>query len=227
MKKTIRTIITLAIIATIALDTVTLASAYTIDAKGRGDATDDGYVTLDTVIYNNNLEGYLTVGDLFWTGTIGSAESSGTLNNCTLDGVPMANVTWTLKDGVLILKGDPNYDGLSLSLCDVGLCSPFWNNEHIETIVIGDNVQNIGLSGTFQYGLPKLKTVIMPGNTEFSTLNTLAVGGNRSIYSTFPTDHEVYYVCENSGICTDNSFDFKRQMTVGNSCDALTVATNT
>lgn len=190
MKKTITTILTLVLVVATLMGTATTAFAYTsATAIGAtlGNSTDDGYVTLDTVIvncpgttYTVGTNGTVTVGDLFWTGTIGSAESSGTLAYCK---ETMNGVTWTLKDGVLILHADTTVR--TNTTAGIGKNSPFWNNEHIKTIVIDGDVNSISEAANrmFSFGIPNLKTVIFLGKTLYD-LNM------------FPTDHEINYVWE-------------------------------
>ena len=199
MKKTITTILTLVLVVATLMGTATTAFAYTT-SYGKdgvtlyGSSLDDGYVTMDTVLTSGGLLGIVTIRDLFWTGEIGSAESSGTLAFCddTMNGV-----TWTLKDGVLVLKGNPAVK-TSVTV-DVTHNSPFWNNEHIETIIIDANVKSISGSGVgnalFHFGLPNLKTVIFLGSTSFSLNNNYDFG-------MFPNDHKINYVWE---ACNDDT----------------------
>lgn len=209
MKKTFSLILTLALTLAIAMGVGVPAFAYTTSESGDviwGDSRDDGYVTLDTVITNGAIyddgttrftRGPITVGDLFWTGTIGSAESSGTLNYFN------DSVTWTLKDGVLVLTAHPEKAGRQDVAVDKS--SPFWNNEHIETIVIDSNIYSLG-STLFTFGLPNLKTVIFLGNTGFSVKGYVkpglpTIGGVfRANLGEFPTEQEINYVWE---VCHD------------------------
>lgn len=197
MKKTITAILTLVLTVAIAMGTATTAFAYTTATDGYitiGNSIDDGYVTMDTVIESGSSLGTVTVGDLFWTGTIGSAESSGTLAYCS---DTMNGITWTLKDGVLILHADTTVNTKLTST--IAQNSPLWNNEHIETIIVDGDIHSLSATGgnaLFYFGIPNLKTVIFLGATRFD-LN----GDNGK--GMFPSDHEINYVWES---CRDSLY---------------------
>lgn len=192
--KTITRIMTLVLVLAMFTCTATTAFAaedYSVDA---------GYVTTDTVVCEFNPatgityrgKTSVTVGDLFWTGTIGSAENSGTL-------ALMKNtadcVTWTLKDGVCIIKGTPDKP----ANIDAGIAhnSPFWNNEHIQTIIIDANVNGIG-DNTFTFGLPNLKTVVILGNKCTTPLAGQTSRTGKVIRGLFPSDHDINFVFEHA-----------------------------
>lgn len=183
MKMTFSLVLTLALIVAIAMGIGVPTFACGMSH------TDDGYVTMDTVFHDRDVR--VTVGDLFWTGSIGSAESSGTLDFYD------DSVTWTLKDGVLILTAHPEkgaYNEACVSAC-ITRNSPFWNNEHIETIVIDGDVDST-LYAIFRIGLPNLKNVIFLGNTLFSVVHTFGMQGQITDAASFPIDHEINYVWE-------------------------------
>ena len=182
MKKTITAILTLVLVVATLMGTATTAFAYTVL---------DGTVSMDTVISENPRDGsVITVGDLFWTGSIGSAESSGTLDTCC------DSVTWTLKDGVVVLKANPDRDcSRARVIAYVAFASPLWNNEHIETIIVDSEIYSLGGQALFTFGLPNLKTVIFLDDTVITTTGTVGVYG-KVAYGDFPTDHEINYVWE-------------------------------
>ena len=194
MKKTFSLVLTLALTVAIAVGAATTAFAHLAnkDCDDEYCNTDEGYVTMDTAIFDNGDGTFKTVRDLFWTGSVGSAESSGTLD------IYSDTVTWTLKDGVLILKGHlENRSRADVSIA-VLVNSPFWNNEYIETIVIDSDIYSTGGTGTlFGFGLPNLKTVIFLGETVFYVKGTLGGMTGRNIgFGDFPTDHEINYIWE-------------------------------
>ena len=107
----------------------------------------------------------------FTSGSRGSAESTGIIGSNNINGLAnMSNperiddsVTWTLKDGVLIIDGDGE---MSMGdFCYDRYTEPFAKNEHIKTVIIGSNVKcNYGILNT----LPNLETVIILNNASFS-----------------------------------------------------------
>ena len=186
-----KTIIILGIIVALLVSLVASASAaYTRDASAAtvGYATDDGYVTNDSLVYSRPSDGYdIHIRDLFITGGIGTAESTGVLTKPVSKRAYDDQAHWTLKDGVLVI------DGLSGSrpINGVASVSPFWNNPYIETVVISANISAIdGVSdgAMFYFGLPNLKNVIFLGKTCFMPRY------DDSCFGDFPTDHQVNYV---------------------------------
>lgn len=107
----------------------------------------------------------------FTSGSRGSAESTGIIGSSNINGLAsMSNperiddsVTWTLKNGVLIIDGDGE---MSMGdLCYDRYTEPFAKNEHIKTVIVGANVKcNYGILNT----LPNLETVIILNNASFS-----------------------------------------------------------
>ena len=107
----------------------------------------------------------------FTSGSRGSAESTGIIGSNNINGLAnMSNperiddsVTWTLKDGVLIIDGDGE---MSMGdFCYDRYTEPFAKNKHIKTVIIGSNVKcNYGILNT----LPNLETVIILNNASFS-----------------------------------------------------------
>lgn len=199
--KTITRIITLVLVLAMFACTATTAFAAYEESIHGCYSVDDGYVTLDTIIrdYSDDPDGYtykgkkiVTVGDLFWTGTIGSAESSGSL---AIASDTADCVTWTLKDGVCIIKGNPDKP----AGIDAGIAhnSPFWNNEHIQTIIIDANVKGIG-DNTFTFGLPNLKTVVILGNKSDVVLAGETSRLGKPTRGLFPSDHDINFVLEHS-----------------------------
>ena len=186
-----KTIIILAIVLALLVSLVASASAaYTRDASAAtvGYATDDGYVTNDSLVYSRPSTGYdIHIRDLFVTGGIGTAESTGVLTKPVSKRAYDDQAHWTLKDGVLVIDGPSDSDVVT----GVSSTSPFWNNPYIETVVIGANIHSIdGVKdgALFYFGLPNLKTVIFLGDTIFNPRY------DDSLFGDFPTDHQVNYV---------------------------------
>lgn len=105
----------------------------------------------------------------FTSGSRGSAESTGIIGG--IDGGASIhypeeiadNVTWTLKDGVLIIDGNGH---LAMGdFCYDRYTEPFAKNENIKTVIVGSNVEcHRGMINT----LPNLETVIILNNAAFS-----------------------------------------------------------
>ena len=201
-----KTIIILAIVLALLVSLVASASAaYTRDASSVtvGYSTDDGYVTMDTFV--NSFSGRDTyVRDLFITGGIGTAESTGVLFKSTSILAYDEQPHWTLKDGVLVIDGPSN--GVTGVTSGAPTNSPFWNNPYIETIVISANVTKIdGLidGAMFYFGLPNLKNVIFLGKTAFIPyrsdvpVENFTKEGTYGPFGDFPRDHEINYVWAN------------------------------
>ena len=107
----------------------------------------------------------------FTSGSRGSAESTGIIGSSSIDGGARIcypeeisdNVTWTLKDGVLIIDGN-GYMAAG-DFCYDRYTEPFAKNEHIKTVIVGTNVKcNSAILNT----LPNLETVIILNNAAFS-----------------------------------------------------------
>ena len=107
----------------------------------------------------------------FTSGSRGSAESTGIIGSSSIDGGARIcypeeiadNVTWKLKDGVLIIDGN-GYMAAG-DFCYDRYTEPFAKNEHIKTVIVGANVKcNSAILNT----LPNLETVIILNNAAFS-----------------------------------------------------------
>ena len=108
----------------------------------------------------------------FTSGSRGSAESTGIIGSSNINGLAsMSNperiddsVTWTLKNGVLIIDGDGE---MSMGdLCYDRYTEPFAKNEHIKTVIVGANVKcNYGILNT----LSNLETVIILNNNSVTS----------------------------------------------------------
>ena len=103
----------------------------------------------------------------FTSGSRGSAESTGIIGSSSIDGGARIcypeeiadNVTWKLKDGVLIIDGN-GYMAAG-DFCYDRYTEPFAKNEHIKTVIVGANVKcNSAILNT----LPNLETVIILNN---------------------------------------------------------------
>ena len=105
----------------------------------------------------------------FTSGSRGSAESTGIIGG--IDGGASIhypeeiadNVTWTLKDGVLIIDGN-GYMAAG-DFCYDTYTEPFAKNEHIKTVIISSNVE---CGSSILNTLPNLETVIILNNAAFS-----------------------------------------------------------
>lgn len=107
----------------------------------------------------------------FTSGSRGSAESTGIIGSSSIDGGARIcypeeiadNVTWKLKDGVLIIDGN-GYMAAG-DFCYDRYTEPFAKNEHIKTVIVSANVKcNSAILNT----LPNLETVIILNNAAFS-----------------------------------------------------------
>lgn len=103
----------------------------------------------------------------FTSGSRGSAESTGIIGSSSIDGGARIcypeeiadNVTWKLKDEVLIIDGN-GYMAAG-DFCYDRYTEPFAKNEHIKTVIVGANVKcNSAILNT----LPNLETVIILNN---------------------------------------------------------------
>lgn len=104
---------------------------------------------------------------------------------------PPANqdeITWTLKDGVLILKGSE-----CGARAQTALYSPFWHNPYIETIVIDGRILNVHYF--FRNDLPNLKTVVLLGPTRFRFEQEWTM--TNYVPGDFPEDHDITFIFEN------------------------------
>ena len=105
----------------------------------------------------------------FTSGSRGSAESTGIIGG--IDGGASIhypeeiadNVTWTLKDGVLIIDGN-GYMAAG-DFCYDRYTEPFAKNEHIKTVIISSNVE---CGSSILNTLPNLETVIILNNAMIS-----------------------------------------------------------
>lgn len=186
--KTITRILTLVLVLAMFACTATTAFA----------ASDDGNITVDTVIFeygdksSNSYHGKktVTVGDLFTSGTIGSAESSGSL-------ALNDSVTWTLKNGVCILYAHPEKAvGSPQVHPNIRNGCPLWNNSNIQTVVIDARIFDADTL-TFHFGLPNLNTVIVLGPTGVTFGGGVSIHG-KTTPGTFPNDHTINYLFEQS-----------------------------
>ena len=107
----------------------------------------------------------------FTSGSRGSAESTGIIGSSSIDGGARIcypeeiadNVTWKLKDGVLIIDGN-GYMAAG-DFCYDRYTEPFAKNEHIRTVIVGANVKcNSAILNT----LPNLETIIILNNAAFA-----------------------------------------------------------
>lgn len=155
--------------------------------------TGDPYAELD---YTDAAIEQLKAADehAFTTGSRGSAESTGIIGSSTNDtsgGYGTIEhhsdcITWSLKDGVLILTGS----GYTVSGNEYSGISPFYNNAYIETIIICDNITD---TGVLFRNLPNLKTVIVMNGTntgiisDAPNLKNIIVGANMANNTAFAT----------------------------------------
>lgn len=121
----------------------------------------------------------------FITGSRGSAESTGIIGSVTNDTSGCYGtikdhsdcITWSLKDGVLILTGE----GYTVSGNQYSGQGPFHNNPYIETIIIDSNIKS---AHSLITGMPNLKTVIVMSNTDIDgisdcyKLDNIIIGAN-------------------------------------------------
>ena len=127
----------------------------------------------------------------YTSGAPGSAESTGIIGATTGGNfVNKAerlsdNIKWTLSDKVLTLSGTGNTMDGRTDYVDgkIVYVTPFAHNEHIETVIIGENVELLG--NRLISALPNLKTVIfMNANTyvgvahDNPNLETVIIGAN-------------------------------------------------
>ena len=156
-------------------------------------ANSDPYAGLD---YTDAAIEKLKAADehAFTSGSRGSAESTGIIGSSTNDtsgGYGTIEhhsdcITWSLKDGVLILTGS----GYTVSGNEYSGISPFYNNAYIETIIIGDNITD---TGVLFRNLPNLKTVIVMNGTntgiisDAPNLKNIVVGANMANNTAFAT----------------------------------------
>ena len=106
----------------------------------------------------------------FTSGSRGSAESTGIIGSSNVDGARICypeeiadNVTWKLKDGVLIIDG--NGWMAAGDFCYDRYTEPFAKNEHIKTVIVGANVK---CDSAILNTLPNLETVIILNNAMIS-----------------------------------------------------------
>ena len=100
---------------------------------------------------------YLTGHDVFTSGSIGTPESTGTVD-LGYDNSPHTRIfTWTLKDGVLFINGDTGM--LNYWSCPGN--SPWCDNPYIRTVIVKDNdgATEFTASDLF-YNCPNLETLI-------------------------------------------------------------------
>ena len=105
----------------------------------------------------------------FTSGSRGSAESTGIIGGIN-GGASIHypeeiadNITWTLKDGVLIIDGN-GYMAAG-DFCYDRYTEPFAKNEHIKTVIVGSNVE---CGSSILNTLPNLETVIILNNAMIS-----------------------------------------------------------
>ena len=105
----------------------------------------------------------------FTSGSRGSAESTGIIGGIN-GGASIHypeeiadNITWTLKDGVLIIDGN-GYMAAG-DFCYDRYTEPFAKNEHIKTVIVGSNVE---CGSSILNTLPNLETVIILNNAAFA-----------------------------------------------------------
>lgn len=174
------------ILAVMTLTTITCIQAFAAN-------TGDPYADLD---YTDAAIEKLKAADehAFTSGSRGSAESTGIIGSSTNDtsgGYGTIEhhsdcITWSLKDGVLILTGS----GYTVSGNEYSGISPFYNNAYIETIIIGDNITD---TGVLFRNLPNLKTVIVMNGTntgiisDAPNLKNIIVGANMANNTAFAT----------------------------------------
>ena len=121
--------------------------------------TEDKYADLRTAID----------AKCFTSGSRGSAESTGIIGGIN-GGASIHypeeiadNITWTLKDGVLIIDGN-GYMAAG-DFCYDRYTEPFAKNEHIKTVIVGSNVE---CGSSILNTLPNLETVIILNNAMIS-----------------------------------------------------------
>lgn len=163
----------------------------------------------------------------FTSGSRGSAESTGIIGSMTNDTSGCYGtikdhsdcITWSLKDGVLILTGT----GYTVSGNRYSGQGPFHNNPYIETVIIDSNIESAAHLFT---SLPNLKTVIVMGDTTLNgiydcyNLENIIIGANMA---TNIAETPVTYstttraMSENTMILTDivKTFIFKAEDTKG------------
>lgn len=138
---------------------MTTALCFTAFASNE---TEDKYADLRTAID----------AKCFTSGSRGSAESTGIIGSSSIDGGARIcypeeianNVTWKLKDEVLIINGN-GYMAAG-DFCYDRYTEPFAKNEHIKTVIVGANVKcNSAMINT----LPNLETVIILNNTSVTS----------------------------------------------------------
>ena len=167
--------------------------ALTITCTQAFAANSDPYAGLD---YSDAAIEKLKTADehAFTTGSRGSAESTGIIGSSTNDTTGVYGtikdhsdcITWSLKDGVLILTGT----GYTVAGDKYSGISPFYGNTHIKTIIIGDNIVDTGF--LFD-NLPNLKTVIVMNGTNTGTicdapnLKNVIIGANMANNTAFAT----------------------------------------
>lgn len=105
----------------------------------------------------------------FTSGSRGSAKSTGIIGGIN-GGASIHypeeiadNITWTLKDGVLIIDGN-GYMAAG-DFCYDRYTEPFAKNEHIKTVIVGSNVE---CGSSILNTLPNLETVIILNNAMIS-----------------------------------------------------------
>lgn len=183
-------------------DTLGDTHAHIVGNKGEWYNSDGkcvGYWDITTTDPSDKENEYNAIIDAvnkacYTSGTPGAAESTGIMGADTTKGTVAFNgdlarltngVTWTLADGVLTVSGSGNM--MRGSTYRIGNkwehINPFVGNEHIETIVLDENLADI-CGATFS-GIPNLKTIIImdtgPYMTAFydnSNLETIIVGAN-------------------------------------------------
>ena len=167
--------------------------ALTITCNQAFAANSDPYAGLD---YSDAAIEKLKAADehAFTTGSRGSAESTGIIGSSTNDTTGVYGtikdhsdcITWSLKDGVLILTGT----GYTVAGDEYSGISPFYNNPYIKTIIISDKIVDTGF---LFHNLPNLKTVIVMNGTNTGTirnvpnLKNVIVGANMANNTAFAT----------------------------------------
>ena len=132
----------------------------------------------------------LTGNDVFTSGSIGTPESTGTVDF----GGKSHSFTWTLKDGVLFIDGDTGM--LNYWSCPGN--SPWCDNPYIRTVIVTDTIIPINgasfVASDLFYNCPNLETLIVVDgdgeirHNEYSFTNFVNADGNPQAlpYAAFP-----------------------------------------
>ena len=159
---------------------------------------------------------YLTGHDVFTSGNIGTAESTGIVDLSTTNAPNSGKFTWTLKDGVLFISGDTGM--LNYWSCPGN--SPWCDNPYIRTIVVKDSDGSTEFTATdLFYNCPNLETLIIIDGSgqichdDFTFTNYVNTDGNPQAlpYKNFPENTRVIRMM--NGIATFADVDYGIQQT--------------